>query len=142
MGGRYKYLESLFDLFYKHIAVSSEAIDRKYRPVGPEEERVNTMRDNCKADGIQSEDLGGVASLDAITLALAGVASNDSEVCACDGKNCAAIFSIRIEGPLLRVCNSGHIRHGGRDEMGDGNTQERLIYGPPTRVIAAKGTGD
>lgn len=123
-GEKDKYLESLFDLFHEHITVSSEAIDRKYRPVGPGWERVNTMRDKWELDDIQSEDFGGVASLDAITFALAGVASNDSKVSACDGKNCAAIFCIRIEGPLLRVCNSGHVGHGGRDEMGDGNTRE------------------
>ena len=34
-GERDKYLQSLLDLFHEHIAVSSEAIDCKYSPVGP-----------------------------------------------------------------------------------------------------------
>ena len=34
--GREKYLESLLDLFHENIAVSSEAIDCKHSPVGPE----------------------------------------------------------------------------------------------------------
>ena len=75
------------------------------------------MRVQCKMYGIQSEDLGGVASLDAVTLALAGVASDDSKVCACDSEDRAAIVSIRIKLPLLWVCNSGHVWHGGGGKL-------------------------
>lgn len=35
-GVREKYLKSLLDFFHEHIAISSEAIDRKHSPVGPE----------------------------------------------------------------------------------------------------------
>ncbi len=68
---------------------------------------------NCKVYSIQSENLGGIAGLDAVTLALAGVAGNDREVSACDGEDCAAIFGIRVKLPLLRVKNSGHVWHWG-----------------------------
>jgi hypothetical protein len=60
----------------------------------------------------QPEHFGRIASLDVVTLALAGITSDDSKVCACNGEDCAAIFSIRVELPLLRVRDGGHVRHG------------------------------
>jgi hypothetical protein len=79
-------------------------------------------RESCL--GIQSEDLWGIASLDAVTLALAGVAGDDSKVCTCDGEDCAAIFGIRVKLPLLGVCNSGHVWHGGDYIRGGGKGEK------------------
>ena len=64
----------------------------------------------------QPEYFGCIASLNVVTLALTGVAGNDSKVCTCDGEDGAAIFGVWIELSLLRVCDSGHVRHedGGR----------------------------
>ena len=59
----------------------------------------------------QAEYFGGVASLDAVALALTGITRDDGKVCTRDGENCAAIFSVRVELPLLRDCDSGHVRH-------------------------------
>lgn len=116
--GRDKHLESLLDLFHENITISSEAVDCKYSPVSPE--RNALARCECIASYIQSEDLGGVASLDAVTLALAGVAGDDSKVSACDSEDRAAIFGIWVKLPLLRVCNSGHVWHGGDYIRGGG----------------------
>jgi hypothetical protein len=59
----------------------------------------------------QAEYFGSVASLDAVALALTGITSDDGKVSTCDCENCAAIFGVWVELPLLRVCDSGHIRH-------------------------------
>lgn len=59
----------------------------------------------------QAEYFWGVAGLDAVALALTGITSDDGKVCTCDGKNCAAIFGVWVKLPLLRVCDSGHVRH-------------------------------
>jgi hypothetical protein len=63
-----------------------------------------------KLDG-QAEYFGGVASLDAVALTLTGITSDDGKVCPGDCENCAAIFGVRVKLPLLRVCDSGHVRH-------------------------------
>jgi len=51
--------------------------------------------------------------LDIVTLALSGIAGNDTEVCACDSENCAAILGIWVEGVLVRlILNSRvHVSH-------------------------------
>jgi hypothetical protein len=59
----------------------------------------------------QPENFGGIASLDAVTLALTGVTGDDRKVSTCDGEDCAAIFSVRVELPLLWESDGGHIRH-------------------------------
>jgi hypothetical protein len=63
-----------------------------------------------KMDG-QAEYFGGVTSLDAVALALTGITSDDGKVCTSDCENCAAIFGVWVELPLLRVCDGGHVRH-------------------------------
>jgi hypothetical protein len=64
----------------------------------------------------QPKYFGCIASLNVITLALAGVASDDSKVCTCDGEDGAAIFGVWVEPSLLGVCDSGHVRHEDGDE--------------------------
>jgi len=59
----------------------------------------------------QPEDFGCIASLNVVTLTLAGVTSDDSKVCTCDGEDGAAIFGVWVEPSLLGVCDSGHVRH-------------------------------
>ena len=71
---------------------------------------VNFFFSSKKLDG-QAEYFRGVASLDAVALALTGITSDDGKVCTGDGENCAAIFGVWVKLPLLRVCDSGHVRH-------------------------------
>jgi len=66
----------------------------------------------------QPEYFGCIASLNVVTLALAGVTSDDSKVCTCDGEDSAAIFGVWVEPSLLRVCDSGHVRHEDGEEEG------------------------
>lgn len=70
-----------------------------------------------KLDG-QAKYFGSVAGLNAVALALTGITSDDGKVSTRDGENCAAIFCVRVELPLLRVCDSGHVRHFKREECG------------------------
>ena len=103
------YLQSLLDFFYKHIAISSETVHGEHSAVGPKGGVNGCLCFQEKMDG-QSENFGGIAGLDAVALALTGVTGDDRKVCTCDGKNCAAIFSVRVEMSLLWGCD-GHIRH-------------------------------
>jgi hypothetical protein len=64
----------------------------------------------------QSEYFGRVASLNVVTLALAGVASDDGKVRASDGEDGAAVFCVWIELSLLRDCDGGHVGHEGKEE--------------------------
>lgn len=113
------YLESLLDLFYEHIAICGKTIHGEYSAVGSRRRVNEWMLDffQKKNMDLQAEYFGGVASLDAVALALTGITSDDGKVCTRDGKNCAAIFGVWVELPLLRVCDSGHVRHVGREEM-------------------------
>jgi hypothetical protein len=58
----------------------------------------------------QLEDLWSIARLDAVALALSGVACYDAEVCACDGEDGAAVLGIRVELVLVGR-DGGHVRH-------------------------------
>lgn len=55
----------------------------------------------------QFEDLWRVSCLDAVALALPGVARNNGEVEACDGQNRAAILGIRVESSFSRHLQLG-----------------------------------
>jgi hypothetical protein len=107
------YLQSLLDLFYKHIAICRKTVHGEYSAVGSRR-RVNgcliSFKGKKKRDE-QAEHFGGIASLDAVALALTGITSNDGKVCTGDCENCAAVFGVWVELPLLRVCDSGHVRH-------------------------------
>ena len=70
----------------------------------------------------QAEYFGCIASLNVVALALAGVASNDSKVRACDGEDGATIFGVWIELSLLGVCDGGHVGH----EDGEGDEKKAL----------------
>ena len=112
------YLESLLDFLYERIAVRRKAVHGEYSAVSPagvisqcDDHNGGTFQ--RKLDG-QPEHFGGIASLNVITLALAGVTSDNGKVCACDGEDGAAIFGVWVETPLLRVCDSGHVGHGER----------------------------
>ena len=59
----------------------------------------------------QPENFRGITSLDAVSLALTGVTSDDRKVSTRDGEDCAAVFSVRVELPLLWESDGGHIRH-------------------------------
>lgn len=67
----------------------------------------------------QSEYFGRVASLNVVALALAGVASDDGKVRSSDGEDGAAIFCVRVELSLLRVCDGGHVGHEEGKEEGE-----------------------
>ena len=58
----------------------------------------------------QPEDLGCITGLDTVTLALPSITSDDGEVRTSDGQDGTAIVGIRVELPLLRVCE-GSVRH-------------------------------
>ena len=60
---------------------------------------------------VQSEDLGSVAGLYAVALALAGVTSNNGEVRTSDGEDSTAIVGVGVELALLRV-GEGAVGHG------------------------------
>lgn len=60
---------------------------------------------------VQSEDLGCVARLDAVTLALPGVAGDDSEIGTCNGEDGAAIFRVGVELALLWLRCRDHGGH-------------------------------
>jgi hypothetical protein len=59
----------------------------------------------------QPEYFGCIASLNVVALALAGVTSDDSKVCTCDGEDGATIFGVWVELSLLGVCDGGHVGH-------------------------------
>lgn len=102
----------MLDLFYEHIAICRKAIHGENSAVGSRR-RVNACSfsfNKRKLDG-QAEYFGGIASLDAVAFALTGITSNDGKVGTCYGENSAAIFGVRVELPLLRDCDSGHVRH-------------------------------
>ena len=65
----------------------------------------------------QSEDLGRIAGLDAVALALPGVARDDCEVRTGDGEDGAAVVGVGVELALLGVCE-GTVGHGGRSSVG------------------------
>jgi len=52
--------------------------------------------------------------LDIITLALSGIAGNDTKVCACDSENCASVLCVWVESLLVRLGLSSrmHVSHG------------------------------
>lgn len=50
---------------------------------------------------VQSEDLGCITRLDAVTLALSCVACDYGKIGTCDGKDGTSILSVRIELSLL-----------------------------------------
>jgi hypothetical protein len=105
------YLESLLDLFYEHIAICRKTVHGEYSAVGSRSRVNGCLKSLEKKKNGQAEYFGRVASLDAVALALTGITSDDGKVCTCDGENCTAIFGVWVKLPLLRVCDSGHVRH-------------------------------
>ena len=57
-------------------------------------------------EDVQSEDLWSITSLDTVTFTLSCVPSNDTEIRACDGKDCTTVLAVGVELPTLR--RSGH----------------------------------
>lgn len=98
------HLKPLPDLLHEHVPISREAIDCQHGLVRPAERiRQLLWRNQRKYGDVQSEDLGRIARLDAVALALASVPGDDSEIFAGDGKDGAAVVAVRIELSLLGV---------------------------------------
>jgi hypothetical protein len=95
---RETYLKALLDLFDKHIAICCKAVYCEHGAIGAVLET-----DECEERAYrrcgheQTEDLWGIAGLDVVAFALAGVARDDGEICAGDGEDGAAVVGVRVE---------------------------------------------
>jgi hypothetical protein len=95
-------LKTLSDFLDEHIAICSESVRGQYGLVRPGFDRLYwSLRRLRRQRHVQTKDFGGISSLNAISLALARVACDDTEVGASNGKYSSSILAIRIEMPLL-----------------------------------------